>query len=101
MEKELHGSQRYINGLFPLSIETIESMSKHITDIEFYGLDENYIENYSKNILNVQIEDIRRVAQKYIHPDDLAIVVVGKMDDVKDDLSKLGNLVYRNYKDEV
>ncbi len=100
-EEELRGSQRYINGLFPLSIETIESMSKHITDIEFYGFNEKYIENYSKNILNVQIEDVKRVAQKYIHPDDLAIAVVGRMDDVKNDLKKLGNLVYKNYKDEV
>ena len=82
-------------------METIESMSRHITDCEFYGLDKDYVENYRRNIMAVSIEDVKRTAQKYIETENLAIAVVGRMKDIKDDLEKLGNVECKSYTDEV
>ncbi|MFC1557992.1 M16 family metallopeptidase [candidate division KSB1 bacterium] len=100
-KKELDGAKKYISGLFPLSMETIESMARHITDCEFYGLDKDYVENYSRNIMDVGIEDVKRTAQKYIDTENLVITAVGRMKDIKDGLEKLGNVSYKKYTDEV
>ena len=100
-EKELDGAKKYITGLFPLSMETIESMARHITDCEFYDLDKNFVENYRRNIMAVGIEDVKRTARKYIETENLAIAAVGRMKDIKDGLEKLGNVECKKYTDEV
>ena len=100
-EKELKGSQKYITGLYPLSIETLELMSKQLTDIEFFGLDDKYVENYRKNTLSVGIDDVKYSAQKYLQTDNLAVVAVSNMKEIKKDLEKLGKVVCKSYKDEL
>ena len=100
-KKELDGSQKYISGLYPLSIETPELISKQLTDIEFYGLDKKYVENYRENIMNVNADNVNISAQKYLKTDNLVIVAVSNMKEVKNDLEKLGKVVCKNYKDEL
>ncbi|MBI3814270.1 MAG: insulinase family protein [Nitrospinae bacterium] len=61
-------------------------------NIQYYNLPEDYLEKYRENISKVTKEDVMRVAKKYLHPDKLALVVVG--DDKKFDkpLSVFGEI---------
>ena len=58
--------------------------------LEFYAYPQGYLENYRDNISRVTKEDVLRVAQKYIQPKAMVLMVVG--DDKKFDkpLSTLG-----------
>ena len=43
----------------------------------FYGLDLNELQTYRERVNAVTVDDIQRVAQQYLHPDRLSIVLVG------------------------
>ncbi|MGB2805638.1 MAG: hypothetical protein WBD64_12180 [Candidatus Zixiibacteriota bacterium] len=53
---------------------------------------EDYLKNYRKNINEVTRADIQRVAQKYLDPKNLKLVVVSKADQVKSSLESLGSI---------
>lgn len=53
---------------------------------------EDYIKNYRKNINEVTRADIQRVAEKYLDPNNLKLVVVSKAEDVKASLEPLGSV---------
>jgi predicted Zn-dependent peptidase len=45
--------------------------------LEYYGYPKEFLDNYRDNIARVTRDDVLRVAQKYLHPDQLIKVVVG------------------------
>jgi zinc protease len=57
--------------------------------LEYYGYPADYLETYKAGIEKVTTADLERVAKKYIHPDKLAILVVGKGDEIKPSLDDL------------
>jgi len=91
-DKELQETKSFYSGYFPLQFETPSQIATQILDVELYDLGEDYIKNYRGNINAVSKEDVLRVAQKYLDPDNLKLVVVSKADDVKASLEPLGSL---------
>ncbi|MCX7666564.1 MAG: hypothetical protein N2112_13580, partial [Gemmataceae bacterium] len=43
-------------------------------------LGENFLEDYRKGVESVTVEDVQKVAQKYLHPDKIQIIAVGAID---------------------
>jgi zinc protease len=91
-DKELQDTKSFYSGYFPLQFETPSQIASQILDVELYDLGEGYIQNFRQNINAVTKEDILRVAQKYLDPDNLKLVVVSKADDVKASLEPLGSV---------
>ncbi len=58
----------------------------------FYGLPADFLEQYRANIEKVTREDVARVARKYVRPDQLTLLVVGKEADFDKPLSSLGKV---------
>ena len=58
----------------------------------YYGMPEDYLEQYRANIEKVTAEDVARVAKKYIHPDRLVLLVVGKSADFDKPVSTFGDV---------
>jgi len=58
----------------------------------YYGLPSNYLETYRTNVEKVSKDDVVRVAKKYVHAEDLAILVVGKAADFPKPLDTLGKV---------
>ena len=59
---------------------TLDSKAKILNQrqqLEFYGYPADFYDKYQKGIEAVTIADVERVAKKYVHPDQLAILVVG------------------------
>lgn len=46
---------------------------------EYTGRDPEYLERYRERISAVAADDVLRVAQEYLHPDDLVMLVVGDL----------------------
>ena len=74
---ELAAAKRYINGSFPLRLDSTRSIAGMLVAIQLNRLGIDYIDRRPALIDAVTGEDIRRVARRLLSPDKLAIVVVG------------------------
>ena len=82
-DKELEDAKSYLTGSFPLRMDTYEKIAGMLTAIEIYDLGLDYPQKYPALINKVTREDVKRVAQKYLHPDNLVIVVVANLEKSK------------------
>jgi zinc protease len=86
-EKEINDAKSYLTGVFPIRLETQEGMIDQLVQIKMLGLPDNYLQNYRERVQAVTVEEIQRVAMKYVRPDEAAIVVVGDGAKVLDQIS--------------
>jgi zinc protease len=75
--EELARAKNYIALRYPGTFETTSDISRRLEDAIVYHLPDDYFSKYVQNIQAVAAADVQRVAQKYINPEKLAIVVVG------------------------
>ena len=54
-----------------------EGLTNLIVNQHLYGLPDDYLQTYRVNIDAVTVDDVQRVAQAYVRPDEMAIVIVG------------------------
>jgi len=59
---------------------------------EFYGYPPDFLERYRVGIEKVTAADVDRVAKKYLHPEKMAVLVVGHAQDFDRQLSTLGKV---------
>ena len=76
---ELARAKNYVALRFPSGFETTGDISRRLEDALVYQLPDDYFAKYVQNIQAVTAADVQRVAQKYIKPDHLAVVVVGDL----------------------
>ncbi len=57
---------------------------------EFYGYPLDFLENFQKGIEGVTKEDVARVAARYLHREQMAVLVVGNVGEFDKPLSSLG-----------
>ena len=88
--RELQGAQDYMAGSFPLTIETPSAIALQVLNQLFYGLDLKELESFRERVYNITPEEIQRVAQKYLRPDRLAVVLVGDASKFVDQLKSVG-----------
>lgn len=91
-DEEMESNERYISGLFPFRLETNGHLAYWLTDLAFYGLDKEFIENYRDRIDAVESGEVQEVAQKYFHADDCMILLLTNYAAVKDQLEGLGQI---------
>jgi zinc protease len=91
-DKELEDTKSFYTGYFPLQLETPDQIATQIINVELYDLGEDYLNNYRNNVNAVSKKDVLRVAQKYLDPENLKLVVVSKADEIKSYLDPLGEV---------
>ncbi len=74
---ELADAKSYLTGVFPIRAETQEGLASLIVNQQLFGLPQDYLQTYRDEIDSITIEDVQRVAKNYIHPDSMAIILVG------------------------
>lgn len=82
-EQELADAKAYLTGSFPLRMDTSAKIAGMLTAIEIYNLGLDYPQKYPSLINAVTREDVLRVAKKYLHPDNMVIVVVADQEKAK------------------
>lgn len=87
---ELNDVKNYMMGVFPATVQTASDIAGRLLDMELYGLPEDYFDRYRENIDAVGKDDIARVANKYIDPDRVLIVIVGNAKQIREPLGSLG-----------
>jgi zinc protease len=74
---ELSRAKRYLQLQLPGNFETTQQIAAALVPVALYGLPLDYFNNYVQNIERVTQADVARVAQQYINPGSLAVVIVG------------------------
>ena len=74
---ELSRAKRYLQLQLPGNFETTQQIAAALVPVALYGLPLDYYNNYVQNIEAVTQADVARVAQQYINPGSLAVVIVG------------------------
>jgi zinc protease len=88
-EEELKRSKDNILNGFLFRYDTKEKVLAERERLEFYGYPADYLETYEANLKKVTLADLTAVAKKYIHPDQLAVLVVGNGPEIKPPLDTL------------
>ena len=74
---ELSRAKRYLQLQLPGNFETTQQIAAALVPVAQYNLSLEYYNNYVQNVEAVTQVDVARVAQQYINPGSLAIVIVG------------------------
>jgi zinc protease len=89
-QKELEYSKQSLIRRYPSGFETNGQISGQLSNLVTYGLPDSYFNDYIAKINAVTLADVNRVANKYLTPDKMAIVVVGDRKVIEPGLKQLG-----------
>ena len=90
--EELTKAKEAILNSFVFRFDSKEKVLRERMAYEFYAYPADFLERYRAGIAKVTIEDVSRVAGKYVHKDQLATLVVGKAADFDKPLSTYGTV---------
>lgn len=74
---ELEYNKQSIIRRFPQGFETVGQISGQLSNLVVYGLPDSYFNEYISKVNAVTVADVNRVANKYLTPDKMAILIVG------------------------
>lgn len=77
-EEELNDAKTYLTGSYPLRFTSNASIAGQLLGIQLEDLGIDYVDRRNGLIEAVTREDIERVAQRLLRPDNLLVSVVGK-----------------------
>jgi zinc protease len=80
----------------PRMFETVGQVSRRVAQQVIYELPDDYWEIYSREIRAVTRDDVQRVAERFLSSDRIAIVVVGPVDEYRDELGEFAAVELRD-----
>jgi predicted Zn-dependent peptidase len=89
-EEELRGIQNYLAGIFVLQNSSRGGIVGQLAFMRLHGLPDDYLETYVDRIYDVTPEEVQRIMQEYIRPDDMLLVVTGDREQVEQQLVEFG-----------
>ncbi len=81
-DTEVELAKSFIAGAFARSLEVPQTVATFALNKMMYNLPDDYYDTYLQKLAAVTVDDVSRVAKKYITPDKARIVVVGNKDEV-------------------
>lgn len=91
--EEVSRMKNYLSGSFARSLEQPSTIAGFALNIARYNLPKDYYRNYLTNLANVKATDVQRMANTYVLPGNLHIVVVGNAKAITG-LEKYGEVKY-------
>ena len=74
---ELADAVQYLEGVFPYTLQTVESVAQRLSQLAVFGLADDYFDRYFVELREVTPEEVRAVAARHLRPDTSAVVAVG------------------------
>ncbi len=91
---ELQDAKNYLIGTFPIRAETQGGLVNLILRQQLYGLPVDYLQTYREKINNVTPADLKRVANKYLQPEKIAMVIVGDAGEILPQVKTYADKIY-------
>ena len=89
-DEEIKRSKDSILNSFVFNLDSPEKVLRERMSYEFYGYPADFLERFRAGVDGVTKEDVQRVVTKYLHKDQLAVLVVGNPADFGQPLEMLG-----------
>ncbi|HEY8562750.1 MAG TPA: pitrilysin family protein [Pyrinomonadaceae bacterium] len=81
-EEELQDAKNFLAGVFPIRAETQEGLTNLIVQQQIYDLPADYLQTYRDRVNEITLEDVAAAANKYVQPEQMAIVIVGDAEEI-------------------
>jgi zinc protease len=91
-EEELRRGKDSILNSFIFRFDTPVKVLRERMAYEYYGYPADWLERYRSAVDKVTTADVKRVIDKYVHKDQLAVLVVGNAEQFKPALNTLGSV---------
>ena len=88
--EELADALNYLEGVFPYTLQTIESVAQRLSQLAVFGLPDDYFDTYPANLRAVTAETLLEVARRHLRPAACAVVAVGPADVLRPQLEPFG-----------
>jgi zinc protease len=89
-EEEIQHAKDTILNAFIFQLDSPDKILGERMAYEYYGYPPDWLDKYQAEVKKVTVADVNRVAAKYLHKDQLAVLVVGNTKDFDKPLSSLG-----------
>lgn len=76
-DDELSRAKNYLALRYPENFQTVSQLAGQLSDLQVYGLPDDFFNSYIQKILGVTKEDVRTVAKRYLDPEKVDIIIVG------------------------
>lgn len=93
-DDELLLAKNVLIGSFGRSLESPQTVAAFAISIERYNLPQDYYDTYVQKVENVTPLDIQQMALKFIKPENLYIIAVGKGSEIEGQLEKFGPITF-------
>ncbi len=92
--EEISTVKNYLNGGFARSLESPATIARFALNIARYNLPKDYYQNYLTNLASVNIGMVQQMANRYVTPNNLYIIIVGNAKEIAKGLDKYGEVKY-------
>src|SRR5438309_5122533 len=91
-EDEIQRAKDAILNAFIFRLDSPDKILSERMTYEYYGYPPDWLDKYQAEVKKVTAADVKRVAGKYLHKDQLAVLVVGNTKEFDKPLSSLGSV---------
>ncbi|MGQ0542503.1 MAG: M16 family metallopeptidase [Blastocatellia bacterium] len=88
-QQELEYNKQSLIRRYPGGFETNGQIAGQLSNLVTYGLPDSYFNDYIRNIQAVTVADINRVANRYLTPDRMAVLIVGDKNVIEPKLKEI------------
>ncbi|MGB8298395.1 MAG: pitrilysin family protein [Polyangia bacterium] len=93
---ELKETKDEIIRAFPARFATANQVAAQMAALAVYDLPDKELQNFTARIASVTAADVQKMAQKYLRPDHMVIVVVGDRASIEASLRRIGEVELRD-----
>lgn len=91
---ELSMTKNEMSGGFARSLQSPSTIASFALNVARYNLPKDYYQNYLKNLAAVDQQTVKAVADKYVLPGNMHIIIVGNAKQIAKGLEKYGEVKY-------
>jgi len=84
--EELDDAKNYLIGTFPYTLQTVSGLLDRLETLAVHELPADYYDRLPETIGAVTKDDVLRVAQEHLRPQDLVVVAVGPEEEIRGQL---------------
>ncbi len=97
-EKELNQAKNYYAGTFTLALQSPGSLGDQVLMAEFYGLGLTWLKNFKKVVMAPTLDQVNRALKKHLNTKRMALVVVGKAEEIAKQMAQYGKPTRIDYR---